>query len=228
MSKLINCLLVERLLGIRELMSDRLNQTTNISVNHSCSQGSEAIRLLQQSTPDLVITDMGMLAPSGRDLIREIKVINKSQRCIYFTSVDNHSALRMMMSSGAEGIVSRQSPWESLLDAIERSSRGVFYCCPRVSELMRANPVEMDEQQQVNALSPREKQILVRFGQGIPMKEIAGALNISAKTAYNHFARLKQKLGVVDPSALILLSMRHSHLLEMESTNHDESVDPTH
>jgi len=119
-----------------------------------------------------------------------------------------YSAQQYVMASvraGAKGFILKSAPFDRLRQAIEDTSRGVFYLDPSVSLVSDEIPAE--------ELSEREKEVLILTAQGLPSSETARLLSITKRTVAAHLTSIYAKLGAKNKTEAILLALKRGIVL---------------
>jgi len=164
----------------------------------AASSRPEAMHVVQQRRPDVVIVSVGM--PGAYELMSELRACVPAPQVIAFAVDDHIQAVVRCAEAGAAGYVTVNAGVSDLLTAIERAAGGEILCSARMAgELFRhvghrsrtqGTPVE------TAPLTGRQRQVLALVRQGLSNKEIAAALHISEATVKNHVHHLLDKLQV--------------------------------
>jgi len=107
--------------------------------------------------------------------------------------------------AGAKGFILKSAPFDQLRQAIEDTSRGIFYLDPSVSLVSDEAPAE--------ELSEREKEVLILTAQGLPSSETARLLSITKRTVAAHLTSIYAKLGAKNKTEAILLALKRGVIL---------------
>lgn len=158
---------------------------------------AEAQRLL----PDLIVLDLSMPELNGVEATRQILAVLPNTMIIVLTQQLSSTHVNAAFRAGARGYVAKQAAATELIEAAHAVLLGRFYltslAAPNdgakpVSGAMDRNPAELF----VEALTPRQREVLELVAQGKSAKEIASALNISVKTVDFHKGILMTELGL--------------------------------
>ncbi len=148
-------------------------------------------------SPDAAVVDIALPGASGFELTRRILRFDAVARVVVFSMNDDPIFAARAVEAGAKGYVAKNDDPYLLLRALrEVMAGGVFLPARRAGA---ANPLE--------ALSPREMEILRMLGKGLGMAEIAEATRLSYKTIANSCALMKRKLGARTPLELVRIAM---------------------
>jgi two-component system response regulator DesR len=183
-------LLAEDQTMLRGALAALLNLESDITVIAQASNGREALKLSQQHSPDVVITDIEMPERSGLELACDLKSIASSPRVIILTTFARPGYLRRALDAGARGYLLKDRPASELAEAVRRVHAGMRAIDPALAA--EAWDVEQDP------LSDRERQILRRAGDGRSSGEIAAELRLSEGTVRNYLSDAISKLGAAN------------------------------
>ena len=186
----IRVLLAEDQTMLRGALAALLNLESDITVIAQATNGREALKLSQQHSPDVVITDIEMPERSGLELADDLKSIASSPRVIILTTFARPGYLRRALDAGARGYLLKDRPASELAEAVRRVHAGMRAIDPALAA--EAWDAEQDP------LSDRERQILRRAGDGRSSGEIAAELHLSEGTVRNYLSESISKLGAVN------------------------------
>jgi DNA-binding NarL/FixJ family response regulator len=200
--------LIEDHLMVREGLRAMLETERNQVVGES-SDPARAIADLLLLQPDVVLLDLALGGRSGMEILAEVKRRALRSRCIVLTMSSNVRDVAQALRLGAWGYVLKTAPILEVTKAIESVVQGRRYLGSSVSELAaEALLHQVPEAQLLDALSARERQIVLLVVQGHSSSEIGALLHLSAKTVDTYRSRLMSKLGVRDVPALVRLAIR--------------------
>jgi DNA-binding NarL/FixJ family response regulator len=190
--------------GIRAL-AERIQ---DVEVVAEAGDGAEAIRLIEELKPDLVLLDISMPETSGFDVLAKAKEFPEVS-VIVLTVHDAEAYAIRALREGASGFLLKSAASDELGKAIAVVIRGETYISP---ELARKSLLEYGktstDRARLDTLSPRQREILKLVADGLNTKEIAGHLNISAKTVETHRAELMQRLNIHDVAGLVRFAIK--------------------
>lgn len=159
---------------------------TEIEVVGQARDGREALALVAQQRPDVLLTDVEMPAMTGLDLAAEVSRAHPATRVIILTTFARGGYLRRALDAGASGYLLKDSPAVELANAVRHVHRGGRAIDP---ELAREAWVERDP------LSDRERQVLRMAAEGMATSAIAASLGLSDGTVRNYLSDAISKLG---------------------------------
>lgn len=191
--------------GLRTLLSVQ----TDIEVVGEASNGVEALRLIADHMPDVVLMDVEMPILDGVAATRRIRQEYPACQVIILTTFDNDDYVFEGLRAGALGYLLKDSPADKLVDAIRIASHGESFLQPSiatrvVSEFSRLAEIAQHRQPLTDPLTPRETEILRLIAQGMTNIEIAQRLVITEGTVKNHVTAILSKLEVEDRSQAAL------------------------
>ncbi len=189
---------------VREGMRRMLSGSRLIDVIGEAANGAEAVALVTEKEPDVLLLDITMPVKDGIEATEEIVELKKKTRILILSMhADEQYALRTLRA-GANGFISKGARLEELLRAITEVHNGERYLPEQMSESLGERSIEdkIDEKSLVEMLSPREYQVMSYLAQGMTGREIADVLAISPKTVDTHRGHLLKKLRLRNNSDL--------------------------
>ena len=168
-----------------------------------------ALAELARLTPDIVLLDLQLGLRSGFEVLAEIKRRQIGARVIVLTMSHQPRHVAEALQFGAWGYLLKGSSGSELLQAVEAVSQDRRYLSPQAAEFAASVLTgEAAPSSGVDALSPRERQILVQVARGASSSAIGAALHLSPKTVDTYRSRLMAKLGLGDVSAVVRWAIR--------------------
>jgi len=181
---------------VRQGIIANLKPQTDMTIVGEAAAGVEAIALIKEQLPDLLLLDLRMPRIDGLDVVAEVKASRLPINVIIMTTFEAEADVCRSMKAGARGYLLKDSSQEEILDAIRRVSVGETYLPARivqkVAEGMR-NP----------ELSPRELTVLQCVAAGKSNKEIGVQLFITEGTVKTHVRSVLEKLGAAGRTAAV-------------------------
>jgi two-component system response regulator NreC len=197
---------------VREGILSLLEKAGDIEIVAEAQNGEEAVQLVQQHLPDVLLTDIGMPRLNGIQAAERIRDLGLETRVVILSMHSNKSLIRQCMRSGAKGYVLKSGIKDELLMAIRAAARNGTYLSPEISELLMSdfsdNPTA-EVQDGFEQLNTREREILKLLAEGHTNKSIADTMHLSIKTIEKDRSSLVDKLEARDLASLIRLAMRH-------------------
>ncbi len=183
---------------------------TGITVCGDASNAAEALELSLLHHPDVVLMDLSLPGRSGLEAMADIRAELPACRVLVMSMHDDAMHVRTALERGAAGFIVKDAAALELELALRTVAAGAPFVSPRLSSRMiLARPADGTRATGIDALSPRQRQVLGMIGRGLGNKEIADALGISVKTVETHRARMMEALGCRRANELVLLAARH-------------------
>jgi DNA-binding NarL/FixJ family response regulator len=201
--------------GLRQL----IEREPDLSVCGEAKDAAEAIRLVDESKPDLVIVDISLGNTSGIDLVKSLKANDAELPLLVLSMHDESLYAERSLRAGAMGYLMKHEPPKTVKAAIHRVLGGEMYLSEKMSssmitKLMRGGGESKESA--VNGLSDRELEVFRLLGQGKGTRQIAQELNLTIPTINSFRARIKEKLQVKNSSELLL---RAIHWVQEQTPN---------
>jgi DNA-binding NarL/FixJ family response regulator len=191
---------------VREGYRSLLQKQDRLQVVAEAENGADAYRFYKEARPDLLIIDLSMPGIGGVEAIRRIRQWDKAARILVFTMHQSAAYAVQAIKAGARGFVTKSNPPEALLRAIAEVMAGRIALSPDIDHELAIN--SLAEPSAIDALSPREFEILRMLLAEKSVDEIANTLHISVKTAANTRYLIRAKLGVTSDIELVRLALR--------------------
>ena len=186
--------------GIRALVE----KITGVTVVAEAGKGSEAIDLISELEPDLVLLDITMPDGSGFDVLQHVQQKFSTIRVIVLTVHEAGEYAIRALREGAAGFLPKSAASTELEQAIHTVMNGEVYISPETS---RKTLIEygkgVTKRDLLETLSPRQREVLRLIAEGRTTKQIAQELEISVKTVETHRAQLMERLGIHDVAGLV-------------------------
>ncbi|MBV8809450.1 MAG: response regulator transcription factor [Acidobacteriaceae bacterium] len=189
-----------------------LERHSDFTVVGEASNGREAVDLVLQHPPDVVIIDIAMPILNGIEASRRINASQPKTAVIILSVHSDESYILRALRAGARGYLLKDSAEADLIQAVRAVAAGKAYFSPAVSKVLADDYVRQVVQQGVedpyDLLTPRERELLQLIGELKSTKEIADLLNLSPHTVDTHRGNLMQKLNLHSIPELILYAVR--------------------
>src|SRR5690349_5439572 len=202
--KLIRTLIADDHALVRAGIRALVEKIKGISVVGEAGKGSEALKLVKELKPDLVLLDITMPDGTGFDVLHRLSAKYPGIRVIVLTVHEAGEYATRAMREGASGFLPKSAASTELEQAIHAVMRGELYISPETS---RKNQVEREKgrkkRDQLANLSPRQREVLRLIAEGRTTKQIAQTLEISAKTVETHRSQLMERLNIHDVAGLV-------------------------
>ncbi len=189
--------------GLELLLKDSFNLVGTVR------DGRALVEAATRLKPDVIIADISMPLLNGLDAVRQLKTNGVEAKVVILTMhADPHLAADAFRA-GASAFVLKNSAGEELIQAIQEILQGRAYVTPLIAKDMITVLMEAKGEGGSEAkLTPRQKEVLQLIAEGRTMKEVAGLLNISARTAETHKYEMMGVLGVRTTAELVQCAIR--------------------
>ena len=182
-----------------------LEKEEGIELVGQAADGETAWLEIVRLEPDIALLDIEMPAPNGIELARRILKEKLPVNVLMLTAYSAQPYVMASVQAGATGYVLKTAPFDQLRRAIFDVAHGIFYLDPSVS---LAAPQQASE-----ALSGREKEVLLLAGQGLSGAVVAERLSITERTVQAHLTSVYGKLGARNKTEAILLALKRGIVL---------------
>jgi len=202
--KPISIILVDDHKLIRDSWSFILNSDPRFTVVGETNNGEDAVEIVKNLRPDIVLMDVNMAPVNGFDATRQISKFSPGSRVIAVSMHTMPAYAKRMMQLGAMGYVTKNSSKDEMIKAILEVNEGKKYICEEVKNILAQKELEEEESpSDMNNLSRREIDIIKLIKEGMSSKEIAQQLEISLKTVEVHRYNILKKLKLRNTAALV-------------------------
>lgn len=198
-------LLVDDHAIVREGYRRLLEGEPSIVVVGEASDASQACQSARALCPDVVVMDIALPGTSGIEATRRMLKDQPQLRILMFSMYDDAIYATRALEAGALGYLSKASAPEVLVQAIYAVSRGRCYVSPDVAANV-ARSASQPGKSEIDALTPREFEVLRLLVQGEPVRSIGEKLGLSEKTVANHQSAIREKLGARNSAQLARLA----------------------
>ncbi|MCB0324973.1 MAG: response regulator transcription factor [Bdellovibrionales bacterium] len=174
-----------------------------------------ALTMIDQSKPDIVLTEIALPGPSGLEFLLELQRKGLSDvRPVVLSQVDSPDMIRQALIAGAQGYVLKSGSFDHLVQGLEAARNNRKYLPPELGALgeLPTNAYELSKIRPDDPLAPlsaREREIFHLLANGLQNTVIAKKLFISPRTVETHRARIVRKLGLTSNGELIRFAIKH-------------------
>ena len=186
---------------VRQGLRTFLDLQDDIAVVGEAGDGEEALALIEELAPDIVLIDLVMPRVDGIEAIRRLRERAPAVRAIVLSSFVDDDKLFPAVRAGAAGYLLKDVQPQELVEAIRTVHGGGALLHPQVAARLLQDMAE-------DPLTPREHEVLALIGRGMPNKLIARELSLSEKTVKAHVSSILAKLGVTDRTQAALYAVR--------------------
>jgi DNA-binding NarL/FixJ family response regulator len=206
----IRVLLVDDHAVVRRGLHGFLGLLDDLEIVGEAEDGSQAIRLAEETKPDVILMDLVMPYLDGVAATVEIKKRQPGVEIVALTSFIEEQTVIAALEAGATGYLLKDASADEVADAVRAAYGGEMRLDPAVSRLLaerlrRTNPGSHP----VEPLTARELDVLGLVGRGLSNKEIAAQLVITERTARTHVSNILGKLGLASRTQAALYAVEH-------------------
>jgi DNA-binding NarL/FixJ family response regulator len=189
--------------GLESLLKDSFTLVGTVRDGRALLEAAARLK------PDVIVTDISMPLLNGLDAIRQLKSTGIQAKVIFLTMHADAQLAAEAFRVGASGFVLKQSAGEELIQAINEVIQGRAYLTPLIAkDLITVLMEAKDQGGDAGKLTPRQREVLQLIAEGRTMKEVAGILHISARTAETHKYEMMEVLGVHTTAELVQCAIR--------------------
>jgi DNA-binding NarL/FixJ family response regulator len=198
-----------------------LEKINEVEVAGEASNGREALNLLRESEPDLLLLDISMPELNGLDVAQRVRQESPDTRIIILSMHNHEEYVLQALRSGASGYLLKDAAPNELEIAINAVMKNEIYLSPAISKhlvgdyLRRIENLQEESESRVSdksnpyqQLTSRQREILQLIAEGNSTKEIAEKLFISIKTVETHRMQIMERLNIRDIAGLVRYAIK--------------------
>jgi DNA-binding NarL/FixJ family response regulator len=205
---MIKVMLVDDQNLVRKGVRSLLELSEEIEVIAEAADGAEAIKLIPQVEPDVVLLDMRMPGLSGLDVLKQLSDDDALPPTIILTTFDDDELVLAGIQSGAKGYLLKDVALADLVNAVKTVAEGGSVVKPAVTQRLLKGLQHLQTDfyslDRPDPLTDRETEILRLMAGGYSNKEIANSLGVAEGTVKNHVSNILSKMGVRDRTRAVL------------------------
>ncbi len=202
----LSVVLVDDHAVVRRGLSDLLSSTADIVVVGTAADGAEALGLVRECRPDVVLMDLQMPGVDGVEATRTIVEEELGAQVLVLTSYSDSERIIAALDAGAVGYLLKDADPDDVLEGVRAVARGESPLHPKAARELLQSRTRKTERP---PLTPRELEVLRLVRLGLANKQIARRLEISERTVKAHLTSTFQRIGVVDRTQAALWAERH-------------------
>ena len=210
----VRVLLVDDHLLFRAGMKLLICEKKGYLVVGEASSRTEALALVKSEEPDIILLSSELNESGALEMIPELFAAYEESRVLVLTGSRDPEINRRAVVLGAMGVISKEKPAETLMKAIEKIHLGEawldrFLTASLLGELSPRKKKPDPQQQKIESLTQREREVIKLVGEGLKNKQIAERLFISDITVHHHLTSVYSKLEVTDRLELLIYAYRN-------------------
>jgi DNA-binding NarL/FixJ family response regulator len=194
---------------IREGVKKIVRPCADLKVVGEATDLKQAIALVAQVHPDVVVLDISLPDFDGLDGLAELRRHFPGLRVVMLSMHPEERYALGALRAGALAYVSKATASAELVEAVRHVAQGSPWLGPRVGELLAHEVTRPQAVPAHHALTPREAEIVALIGAGLQVKQVAAELGISISSVNTYRTRIFRKMGLSSNAALIRYALRH-------------------
>ncbi len=198
--------------GLKMLIDDM----KGIEVVGEAANGREAVRLVKELEPDIIIIDVAMPELNGIEATRQIASECPGVKIIVLSMHSEKRFVSLMFKAGAKAYLSKENAFKELSSAIKAVMADTSYLSPNIATALVEDYVEVvkavPDRLGASALSPRELEVMQLLAEGRTTREAAETLYVSIKTVEAHRRNIMEKLGLKGVAELTRYAIREGYI----------------
>jgi DNA-binding NarL/FixJ family response regulator len=206
-----------------------LDAADDVTVVAEGTNGADALRLVAQHCPDVLVLDVNLPDLNGVEVTRQLCEQHTSTAILALTVHDDSQTIFGLLESGAVGYVLKDEALETLASAVRAAAQGDSWLSPAVARQVVQRAVAQAAPSpslpaELSSLTPSERQVLSLLAQGLDNAAIAERLVVTKRTVQNHVSSVYDKLGVNSRTEAMLYAIRHG-LAQVEALDDNGDED---
>jgi len=194
---------------VREGIRHVLEATEEFRVVAEAANGAEALERAMGERPDVVLLDLSMPGTPGLEVVRQLRAQLPDTRVLILSVHDDREYVLESVRVGAHGYLRKDSSPADIRRAVRVVHAGDSFFSPPVARHLAAAVQDQSATDQLDALTAREREVLLRVASGRTNREAAAQLGISVRTVETHRDSLMRKLGIRTVAGLTRFAIEH-------------------
>jgi len=206
LSEKVNIILVEDHPIFRKGLLQLINNETNLQVCGEAEESLEALKIIKNLKPEMVIIDITLKDRNGIELIKDLKTQLPDLIILVLSMHDEKLYAERALRAGAKGYIMKQEAPETIIKAINHVLNNNIYVSDHIATRIFSKMLEGKstiDSSPIDLLTDRELEVFQLIGEGFGTRQIANKLHISVKTIENHRAHIKDKLNLKSAIELV-------------------------
>jgi DNA-binding NarL/FixJ family response regulator len=194
---------------VREALAVMLDLADDVTVVATATNGAEAVEAAQRHHPDVVLMDLNMPVMDGVAATERIHQAEPGSTILMLTTFDDDESILAALHAGASGYLTKEADRATILHAVRTAAQGQTVLAPEVQRRLLALASRPAPTVDDDALTAREREILVLIGEGLRNREIAAELVISEATVKTHINNLFAKADLHSRADAVRYALRN-------------------
>ena len=209
----LSLLIVDDHAIFREGLRALLDMEKDFVVVGEASRGDEAVAMVADGPPDVILLDLHLPDGNGADFCKQLLQVSPESKVLILSAYENDQEVTAALISGASGYVLKTVGGERLADNIRAVHRGEVLLAPTVAakvvdQLSRLREETGRQEEALEVLTPREREVFFLASRGLKNAEIADELYLSEKTIKTHLRNIYNKLNLASKAELRLFAVK--------------------
>lgn len=170
------------------------------------SNGNEALTLLRETPPDIVVLDVAMPGRNGLEVAREIRRLGLPTAVVILTMFKERDVFEKALEAGALGYVLKENAVSDIVDCLKAVAKGEHFVSSAIHFLLRRADKHADR---LSKLTPAERRVLKCLSHGWTSRRIAEELSVSVRTVDNHRRNIGEKLQIHGANSLLRFALEN-------------------
>lgn len=207
----VRVLIVDDHAILREGLRALLSYYEDIDIVGEARDGLEALALVDELVPHVVLMDIAMPGMNGIEATRQIHENHPECRVLVLTQHEDWQYITSLLKAGAAGFILKRAVGSELISAIRAIARGESFLYPPVAKMVieKIKGYQDGDETQMQELTQREREILAHIIRGETNRQIAYALGLSVKTVEWHRSNIREKLGAKSTADLVRFALKY-------------------
>ena len=196
---------------LREGLRVMLEKEYNMEVLGEAADGREALSLIREKTPDVIVMDITMPGLNGVEATRQIRNEFPQVKVVALSMHDDKRFVLNMLKAGASAYLLKDGGFKEVVKAVNAVMANKTYLSPDITDVVLTDYLKNLKLQEVSVfalLSPREREVLQLIAEGKTTLQIADVMHVSAKTIETHRHHIMQKLQISSIAELTKYAIR--------------------
>lgn len=184
-----------------------INEEEGLSLLGEAADGKQAWEMIEKLRPDVALLDIRMPEMDGITVARKVKDAKLPTKVIMLTAYNAQPYIVAALSAGARGFIVKTSAVMELTQALQSVIGGGIYLDSAIADSVDSASNELEQ------LSPREREVLLLSSKGFPVKEVAAKLFITERTVQAHLSSVYAKFGAKNKTEALIIALKNGVIL---------------